>query len=317
MNDPRRFLTAEELRGFHEIRPAPIAARALTSWALVLGAIWAWAASGNLVVLAAGVVVVSASQHALFLLAHDGAHDCLARRRRLNDLVADACFAGPLFTTTTRYRAGHLPHHAHLGDPRLDLEWRIWVLLRRGHFARLLVRGLTGWQAARAIVRLTPEKLGVRESPVRWLAFVGLSNGGLLAFSAAVGAPFAYVWLWLLPLFTLTYVLLIVRAVAEHQPLGYARRATEDPNVDLRPAPTRTFAAGPVERFLFAPVGAHHHEHHLFPGVPFAQLPRLHATLRARGYFDSEPDCIQTSYWSLLRRMVLLPRGEMPVSCAR
>ena len=310
MNDPRRFVTAEELRGFHAIRPGPIAGRTLFTWALILGAIWTWAATGSLALLATGCIVVSACQHALFLLAHDGAHDCLARGRRRNDLIGDALFAGPIFTTTAKYRAGHLPHHTHLGDPRLDLEWRTWVLLRRGHFARLLLRGLTGWQALRVIVRLTPEKLGVRDSPVRWLAAVGLTNGGLLAFCVAVGAPFAYLWLWLLPLFTLTYVLLIVRAVAEHQPLPYARRGSEDPDVDLRPAPSRTFAAGPIERFVFAPIGAHHHEHHLFPGVPFAELPRLHATLRARGYFDAEPECVQSSYWSLLKRMILLPAAE-------
>ncbi len=310
--DPHRFLTAEELRGFGEIRPWPIVARTIVTWGLVLGAISAWAATRRLAVLAGAFVVVSACQHALFLLAHEGAHHCLARRRWLNDLIGDAFFAGPIFYTTVRYRDGHLPHHTHLGDHRLDLEWRIWVLLRGEHFVRLLVSGLSGWRAARAIVRLTPEKLGARQTPVRWLAVVALTNGGLLAFCVAVGAPFAYLWLWLLPFCTLTYLLLIVRAVAEHQPLGYARRATEDPTVDFRPVLTRTFAAGPIERFLFAPVGAHHHEHHLLPGVPYAQLPRLHATLAARGYFNFEPDCVETSYWALLKRLVLLPAEETP-----
>ena len=82
-----------------------------------------------------------------------------------------------------------------------------------------------------------------------------------------------------------------------------------------RPVLTRTFAAGRMERFFFAPVGAHHHEHHLLPGVPFAQLPRLHATLVERGYFETQPECVQTSYWALLRRMIFLT-PEAPRSAA-
>jgi fatty acid desaturase len=313
-----RFVTPEELRSLSEIPRLRIAAQAAWTWALILGSMAAWALTGSVIALAAGFLVVSACQHALFLLTHDGAHYSIARRKWWNDLISDALFAAPIFYTTERYREGHLPHHTHLGDHARDLERRTWVLVRGSHLARLLVRALTGWSAARAIIGLTPEKVGARQAPGRWIAGVLLTNGGLLAYCWALGAPFTYVWLWLAPLFTLTYLLLIVRAVAEHQPESYARRAVPDEGVDLTPVLTRTFAAGPIERFFFAPVGAHHHEHHLFPGVPFAQLPRLHATLAARGYFDALPDCKQTSYWRLLARMArLAPDAALPPAQAR
>jgi fatty acid desaturase len=302
--DPRAFVTAEELRGFSQIEPLRIAGKALTTWGLILGAIWLWATTGNVLVLGAAFIVISACQHALFLLAHDGAHYSIARRKDLNDLISDALFAAPIFYTTERYREGHLPHHTHLGDHHQDLERRTWVLLRGRHFLRLLARSLTGWSAARAILGLTPEKVGARQSPLRYVVSVALTNGGLFAYCYALGAPLAYLWLWLVPFCTLTYLLLIVRAVAEHQPQGYSQRDAPDEGVDLTPTLTRTFATGAIERFFFAPVGAHHHEHHLFPGVPFAQLPRLHATLVARGYFDAQPECLQTSYWSLLGRFI-------------
>jgi fatty acid desaturase len=318
-----RFVTAEELRRFSEIESGPLARKTLATWALILGTLWLWAATQNPVVLAAGFVVVSACQHALFLLAHEGAHQCVARRKWLNDLLSDALFAAPIFYSTEAYRAGHLPHHTHLGVHRLDLEHRTWVLLRGRHFARLLVETLSGGKALLAIARLTPDKVGARRAPSRYLAGVLLTNGALFAWCAALGVPLAYFYLWLLPFLTLTQLLLIVRAVAEHQPLSYARRESPNEGVDLTPALTRTFAANALERFLFAPVGAHHHEHHLMPGVPFSQLPRLHATLRERGYFDSHPDDVQSSYCSLLRRMIAA-RAETPsegipaeVSCPR
>lgn len=310
--DPRGFVTADELRQLSTIAPWSIVTKTVTTWALVASALWAWAATRNVLVFAAAFVVISACQHAFFLLAHEGAHYSVARRRSLNDLISDVFFAGPIFYTTARYREGHLPHHTHLGDHALDLERRTWVLIRGKHFLRLLVVAFSGWGALRAIIGLTPEKVGARESPVRYVVAVGGVNGAMLAYCWLLGAPLAYFALWLLPLFTLTYLLLIVRTVAEHQPLSYARRDTGDDGLDLVPVLTRTFATSWIERFVFAPVGAHHHEHHLLPGVPFAQLPRLHALLAARGYYAAQPECVETSYWSLLKRLILLPGDAEP-----
>lgn len=298
-----RFVTADEVRRFSTIEAGPIVSHTLTIWAVVLGAIWAWAKTGHVAVLAIGILLVSAAQHALFLLAHEGAHHCLTRRKWLNDLLSDVFFAAPIFYTTKRYREGHTPHHTHLGDHARDLERRTWVLLRGRHFARLLLGSLTGWTAARAILGLTPDKVGARQSPGRYLTVVPLTQGLLVAYGCAVGAPFAYLWLWLLPFCTLTNVLLILRAVAEHQPARYARRAQPDDAVDLTPVLTRSFDTGRVQGFFLAPIGAHHHEHHLYPTVPFMQLPRLHALLAARGYFEAQP-VREASHWALLWRFI-------------
>jgi fatty acid desaturase len=301
--DVMRFVSADELRRFAEIETGPVVRKACVTWGLVLAALSAWSLSRGPVVLVIAFVTVSACQHALFLLAHEGAHFTLARRKWWNDLVSDALFATPIFLTTARYREGHLPHHTRLGDHDGDLEWRLWVLLRGRHGWRLLAATLSGWTAIGAIVRLTPEKLGARESPLRFAAGVGLSNGLLFCACHALGAPLAYFYLWLLPFLTLTQLLLIVRAVAEHQPWSYARRGDPDASVDLTPALTRTFTPNRLERFLMAPVGAQHHEHHLFPGIPFAQLPRLQATLTERGYYAAHRELVHGSYLSLLWRL--------------
>lgn len=312
-SDLRRFVSPEELRRLTRLEPARLAWKTLATWAWILAALALAAKSGSLLVGIAAFVVVSAQQHALFLLAHEGAHFTVARRKWVNDLVSDAFFAAPIFYTTQKYREGHMPHHTHLGLHGQDLEHRLWVLLRGGHFLRLLVETMSGWTAFCAIVKLTPDKVGASASPLRYLAGVALTNGALFAYCWALGAPLAYFALWLAPFLTLTQLLLIVRAVAEHQPSSYAQRQTVDREIDLTPVLTRTFAAGVLERFVFAPVGAHHHEHHLVPGVPFSQLPRLYALLRERGYYDdARRECLQTSYWSLLRCMIVAPEETAP-----
>lgn len=54
----------------------------------------------------------------------------------------------------------------------------------------------------------------------------------------------------------------------------------------------------------------HHHEHHLFPGVPFYNLPRLHRLLREWGACDSEDD---RSYRELLWGWLI--RNQPPHAC--
>jgi fatty acid desaturase len=304
------------MRELARIEPARLAWKTITTWAAILGALALAASSDSLAVAAMAFVVVSAGQHALFLLAHEGAHYTVARSKERNDLLSDLLFAAPIFYTTAKYREGHLPHHTHLGDHEHDLEHRTWVLLRGRHFARLLLETLSGYTALRAILRLTPDKVGAQSSPLRYVVSVGLTNGALFAYCCLLGSPLAYFSLWLAPFLTLTQLLLIVRAVAEHQPASYARRESADAGVDLTPVLTRTFASGPLERFLFAPVGAQHHEHHLLPGIPFSQLPRLHALLESRGYYDERRECVQTSYTALLWRMIATPAEVMPIAAA-
>ncbi len=48
----------------------------------------------------------------------------------------------------------------------------------------------------------------------------------------------------------------------------------------------------------------YHHEHHLAPGIPFCNLPRLHCLLRARGFYAPQDDRIGDTYLGTLYRLV-------------
>jgi hypothetical protein len=90
---------------------------------------------------------------------------------------------------------------------------------------------------------------------LRYILLVLVSQAGLLAYCFALGVPLAYLYLWLLPLFSLALYLNGLRVIVEHQPSWWRKSVAEKyKGVDIRPPFTRTIPAGPIERFLFAPM---------------------------------------------------------------
>ena len=82
---------------------------------------------------------------------------------------------------------------------------------------------------------------------------------------------------------------------------GITEHAGYQPSADQRLC-SRT-VINPLETFLFAPHRvAYHIEHHVYPGVPFFNLPRVHAILKER---ESLPAAnVYTSYRAVLRDLV-------------
>jgi fatty acid desaturase len=105
-----------------------------------------------------------------------------------------------------------------------------------------------------------------------------------LAFYAAaavaltvLGLWWQWALFWLVPYATWFQMTLRMRLMAEHLNL---------PESDW--FQTRTILPGRFERWLLIPHQVHfHQEHHLYPGVPFYNLPALHRRLRAFGPFAS------------------------------
>jgi len=64
-------------------------------------------------------ILIGNRQGALENLLHDAAHRNLASAHNLNDEIAHAFPAPPLFNHLTLYREPHVRHHAWLGNPAL------------------------------------------------------------------------------------------------------------------------------------------------------------------------------------------------------
>ena len=80
-----------------------------------------------------------------------------------------------------------------------------------------------------------------------------------------------YLLYWVVPYLTTFFMFQYIRSVAEHfGELAYDHLLTS----------TRTIKPMLLERFLLSPHNVGFHlEHHLYPGVPFYHLPKLHQLL--------------------------------------
>jgi fatty acid desaturase len=263
--DPDRRARIREL---HRLRP---------EWNLVLllyPALWLAAAAVALLtpswpIWLACQVAIGVSVHALATLMHEGIHGTLFRRRRL-DRWAGFVLGVPALFSFTAYKVAHLAHHHHTRTPR-DPDDFFNVSSNR------LVRSLVfyAWLAAGMFAYLLHVPLGAlglasrRERRAILTEYALMAGGIATAFlaGARLGRPdlLLHVWLASLPL---AVVFGNVRSWAEH--------ALTRPGHPL--THTRTVTSNRLVSFLMCNLN-YHLEHHLFPGVPWYNLPRLHALL--------------------------------------
>jgi len=257
----------------------------------IVVAIWAW---HPLVTLAA-MLLLATRQQACFVIAHDAAHYRLFSSRRLND-AAGRITGGLVGISMCTYRVTHRLHHNHLyekQDP--DIPLNAGYPRGRAYLVRKLffdLFGRTAWMTYRYFfgapainaetgdtnrpLNDTSPKLRAAARADRWwvlgfhvaMPVVALSGGFLVE----------YLLLWVLPLLTFLQPLLRLRAICEHG-------AVRDYASPLTAARTNT---GPGWlMWLFFPHHVNFHiEHHLYPSIPFYNLPRAHQEMLAHGVLE-------------------------------
>ncbi|HEX9995186.1 MAG TPA: fatty acid desaturase [Acidimicrobiales bacterium] len=293
----RTGMPVPEIRA--ELRRIPGARNAVTvlvahlqAAAVLAGAAWlshplAWAAA---------FVLMGRVFACYAILAHEGAHRLLFAHRRVNDLVGRWLLAYPAFIPFDAYRRAHMAHHRDElgpGEPDLGL-YRGYPTTWRS-MARKLRRDalfVSGWKNLRPLLRALRSPGG---RPVA-LSILGV-QAAVLAACAAFGRPELYPLLWLAPWMTVWRVLNRLRALAEH---GGMTRSGD------RRLTTHHVRQGLAARFFMVPYRTGWHlAHHVDMGVPFRNLPRLHAELKAAGWVPDELE--HPTYRALWRRLASAP----------
>jgi fatty acid desaturase len=304
----RDYLSADEVRALHVIAPWRIVLAACAVWLTILAALALYAVFRTPLVFAAAFLVIGTRQLALTHLVHDACHYNISRSKAANDWISDVLFAAPTLISTASYRRQHLPHHAHLGDWLQDTDRRAWYNIRGIRFVYRTLWALLGLEAITTIFAYS--KVGALslerdEQPWRRPLLVLITQAAIFGFCYALGTPLAYFTLWIAPLFTVTMYLLVLRVIAEHQTEDYARSQADAFTRSIDEPLTRTVQPGPLGRHVLGSCNFYfHHEHHLLPGVPYAALPRLHALLRERGYYEVYREALGPGYASTLWRLV-------------
>ncbi|MCB9570291.1 MAG: fatty acid desaturase family protein [Myxococcales bacterium] len=257
-------------------------------WAAIIGAIALCKALGGGWLYPLTVIFIGARQHALVVLGHDAVHYRLLPNRRLNDWVANLLLWWPCAATNELFRAAHGAHHRYLGTER-DGNIALWRLrgpdgrpTREWTYpktpaqlaAKLLWRGcgLTG--AVLVVVGLLRplRRVGPIYGLVRLLVLGAI--GGAFAAADRLDLLFYY---WLVPLTTWFIASNYIRLICEHSMVR-----SDDPLYAL----TRTTLPSWFDLIFIVPRNiSYHYEHHIYPSVPFYNLPALHAAMqRLPGY---------------------------------
>ncbi len=211
-------------------------------------------------------LVAAASLHGISLFTHEAVHGSLSRHRRWNAVLGALC-AAPVLQNFSAYRVLHLRHHEHLGDegdpdhyPNYT-RWSWLVFLM--NWGRLLI----GYPAYIVAIPILGFRHGTRADRAGIATELGLA--GLLVYGLTQ-LPFMLVLhAWLIPMLIInTFV--NIRGMSQHTLLEAFHG---DP---VRG--TRSILTNRVTAFFMCNEN-YHLEHHLYPRVPWYQLPRVHALL--------------------------------------
>jgi len=233
------------------------------------------------------------------ILGHEAAHKLLFTDKRANDLVGKWLLASPAFVPFSLYRRSHFAHHKEeFGPTEPDLAFYVGYPISRQSMRRKLVRdavGISGWKNLKVLL------LALRKSSSRPFALPILyAQFGVLAVFTLAGRPELYPLLWLLPWMTSWRVLNRLRAIAEHGGMEASRD---------RRRTTHHVRQSRLADFWIVPFNTGWHlAHHSDMGVPWRNLPALHAELVASGWVV--PELEYRNYRTLWRAMASGPPGE-------
>ncbi len=265
------------------------------NWVLLLFVgIWAAAAfailsTSAILVHLLGYLAIGVCIHGMANLMHEGIHNNLFRTRKSNWLFGLVAGLPALFSITA-YKVNHLIHHQHTGTDKDPDEMNNLTQHRglRGFFFYLwLVVGIFVYLIhvpANALRFGTKkERLAIVFEYLLMFAILG----SLVALSVHHGTFYALLQCWAIPVL-FAGALGNIRGWAEHM-------LTDKDNLLLN---TRTVTSHPVYSFLNINLN-YHLEHHLFPKVPWYNLPKLHVLLLPK-YAESNVK-VYASYLVFLR----------------
>lgn len=281
------------------------------------------------------VIFLIAGRAGVFLqLAHEASHGLIAPGK-FNDWFGNWISCYPIGLDLKGYQEPHMRHHActnQVCDPLSDSEKYKVVTVKNPKLWLLFLKDLLGITAIsvrfmydQPIANKEREEIeDYLETEEGYKSFhtSTVTLGQKLAKYASIALwqvallaalfnfnPLHYILLWAVPLVTAHMFLMRVRGIAEHG-LGIQLGVT---NLDKKTRGTfftRSFgtpmnhygfpALNWIERFLIGSLDVYyHHEHHLFPKIPYYNLPKAHQLVAAQ-VKEKNPAVFAKGYFACL-----------------
>jgi fatty acid desaturase len=275
------ILSRAELRALSTPKPIIAVRGAIWNWFVILSAWCLVAALPTWWIVIFAIVVVGTRYYSLSIIGHDGLHRRLFEDRRHNDLFNDLVIMGPIGAITRVNRINHIEHHrvtAQANDP--DRHKYLHDGKEPTFPFLFFLTGLSNlWPTARNIFLsrgsgAAPSGFSKPRYLPRDVAILAVWQIGLILGLSLFIGWWAYVVLWLLPVYLFAYRADLVRVFCEHSML------LPDDRADSRLRMVH-FESNWVERQFFAPNNMNCHiAHHLWPGIPYHNLPIAEAKVR-------------------------------------
>ena len=243
-------------------------------------------------------ILAAASLHGISLFTHEGVHGTLCVHSWWNRALSIIC-AQPVLQNFSAYKVLHLRHHQHLGqegDPDHYANYTSWTWLEfMMHWGRLLI----GYPAYIVAIPILGYRHGT-SSARRWIIFE-VCLLGLLISVAVLTLP--WVWLlhaWVFPMLIIN-TLVNIRGMSQHTFLEHQ----SDPILG-----TRSILTNRVTAFFMCNEN-YHLEHHLYPGIPWYNLPQVHTALGDEVIARGPP--FISSYFAFIREFVVKSLHRSPL----
>jgi fatty acid desaturase len=294
------FIRGRELKTLTKLSPWKSIFAISLNWLFIFAAIAIHIKYAHPLVYFLSWMLIATRLYAFYSLIHDAIHFLIVRNKKWNDLIAQVFLGLPIFISLKNMRAAHLAHHKHLQtdlDPEmkhLNYDEFQFPKSKQG-LIRLFLMDISGinfvyYQLLKAkslLINFNPS--GYNKARVMLFSFY------FLIFTLAILAGFGKeIFLyWLLPYATL------------YQVLNRLRLATEHFNIDENfGVNTRSVIPSFIEKWTLTPHNLGYHlDHHLYPGVPFYNLPQLHQMLMTFEAYSNEV-LVEKSYFQVIKKCI-------------
>ena len=289
-------LSKAELQDFSQLDHRGVLAVGI-DWLVIAAAITVCELYWSPLVYLAAVLVISGRLYGLGILAHEAVHYRLLSNRKWNDRIGDFFTAWPNGITVYQWRKIHFAHHRSINTEK-DPDWvqqnvpEFSAPKSKKEIAVCLLQHLFGYTLLFGSHRVFKN---VRD--VKLPNSIQIPRLAFLVFFLASAIYFNFwkeIILYItIPSLTVVYMFSYLRSVAEHH-------AGLSHETELL-AGTRTTLLSWWES-LFVPHCINYHiEHHMYPSVPFYNLPKLHKRLMEDPVYAERAHITRGYFTGLLR----------------
>lgn len=280
----RTLLPPDQVRELSQLRPSRVVFDTARSWLLIIAA-WALVAwRPGIVTVVVAIPLIGSAFYALFIIGHDGLHRRLFHGRGANDRFNDVLILGTIGAITRINNRNHLDHHEHLAmdeDPDRH-KYGCFNKFEPGQLVAYLSGAATLFTSVRNVFFTNTARRSAARSedrringytPTDLLILAGWQVVLIAGLWWAIGW-WAYPVLWLAPVYLFTFLMDNLRTFCEHS----------QPEADATADHHRliSYLSNPVERWFISPMNMNLHAiHHLWPSIPYYNLPEAARRVRA------------------------------------